>query len=495
MILNTRQNNKETQVHAARLTFLPAAATILIWLTAVTSSAIHAAAVSSLPDTDVVATKPERVPTEELVEGIKSSDGRWFEVELILFERQDNLDLREQFDQNVPNLNRRDQWDLLQDLLAPDLSMWLAGLPHCLAHLDPLNNHQETGSKKAQLTPDAFWQAFQDYQGAIRQDWQFEHTLCLTSRESLPDFWRWYLEIPNEALVLNQEIRWQHMMPRPTGPDHDDYHSVYLLAPQNLQLMEQYKLLQLNGKTRPLLHIGWRQPGLSKRRAKPMYLRAGKNYTESFRYDGSPILEKAEDPKQQAPDASDFSEENANSNSSTIDMPAASASQLLAENRVSQVEQFMQKLRNGAQVDFKSGRLIQAEQDNLPTETWELDGYVTVHLNHYLFLEAEFNFRQKQMKMLDPADYLDQLDSWTPSQEASGSTNLDSAQDNAVVISAFQQASNFGEIDSKASDNLIQLEFLQNYPFKQTRRTYSGDLHYLDHPKLGVLFQIRKYRH
>lgn len=29
----------------------------------------------------------------------------------------------------------------------------------------------------------------------------------------------------------------------------------------------------------------------------------------------------------------------------------------------------------------------------------------------------------------------------------------------------------------------------------QYTRVYSGDIHYLDHPKLGVIFQIRKYKH
>ena len=36
---------------------------------------------------------------------------------------------------------------------------------------------------------------------------------------------------------------------------------------------------------------------------------------------------------------------------------------------------------------------------------------------------------------------------------------------------------------------------LQQARMSQYTRVYSGDIHYLDHPKLGIIFQIRKYKH
>ncbi|MBD1584748.1 CsiV family protein [Pseudoalteromonas sp. S16_S37] len=35
----------------------------------------------------------------------------------------------------------------------------------------------------------------------------------------------------------------------------------------------------------------------------------------------------------------------------------------------------------------------------------------------------------------------------------------------------------------------------QTARMSQFTRVYSGDIHYLDHPKLGIIFQIRKYKH
>mgnify|MGYP000398018432 FL=1 len=45
-----------------------------------------------------------RKENEELVEGIKSADGRWFDVEIIIFERTLNKPTRENFDQHVKNV-------------------------------------------------------------------------------------------------------------------------------------------------------------------------------------------------------------------------------------------------------------------------------------------------------------------------------------------------------------------------------------------------------
>ncbi|BBN81525.1 hypothetical protein PA25_15100 [Pseudoalteromonas sp. A25] len=36
---------------------------------------------------------------------------------------------------------------------------------------------------------------------------------------------------------------------------------------------------------------------------------------------------------------------------------------------------------------------------------------------------------------------------------------------------------------------------IQKARMSQFTRVYSGDIHYLDHPKLGIIFQIRKYKH
>src|SRR5690606_6535079 len=66
----------------------------------------------------------------------------------------------------------------------------------------------------------------------------------------------------------------------------------------------------------------------------------------------------------------------------------------------------------------------------VPDNTWQLDGLFKLHLDHYLFVNTEFNFR-------------------VPSTDS-----------------------------------------LKTVYVKQSRRVISGEIHYLDHPYLGIILQI-----
>ncbi|WMN60114.1 peptidoglycan binding protein CsiV [Pseudoalteromonas xiamenensis] len=69
-------------------------------------------------------------------------------------------------------------------------------------------------------------------------------------------------------------------------------------------------------------------------------------------------------------------------------------------------------------------------------DLWQLQGLMKIHVRHYLFITSEFDYRF----MNDDAE-------------------------------------------------------LQTARFSQYTRVYSGDIHYLDHPKMGMIIQIRKYKH
>jgi hypothetical protein len=69
-------------------------------------------------------------------------------------------------------------------------------------------------------------------------------------------------------------------------------------------------------------------------------------------------------------------------------------------------------------------------------DLWQLQGLMKIHVRHYLFITSEFDFR-----------YLKNEDE------------------------------------------------LETARFSQYTRVYSGDIHYLDHPKMGLIIQIRKYNH
>ena len=149
----------------------------------------------------------------------------------------------------------------------------------------------------------------------------------------------------------------------------------------------------------------------------------------------------------------------------------------------------MQQLESGAVVDVKNSKLVYPEQTKLPQQTVTFDGFVKVHLNHYLFVDAQFNYREKRSEQVDPNQILT-----ATSNQLFNDTLQDSdvAQTQATDINANTSLNND---QSPSENNLVSINYLKNYSFKQNRRFYSGELHYLDHPKFGVLIQIRKYRH
>ncbi|MCF6436952.1 CsiV family protein [Pseudoalteromonas sp. MMG022] len=76
---------------------------------------------------------------------------------------------------------------------------------------------------------------------------------------------------------------------------------------------------------------------------------------------------------------------------------------------------------------------IQTEADE---DHWQLEGLIKIHVKHYLYVTSNLDIRY----LMDDGD-------------------------------------------------------TQKARMSQFTRVYSGDIHYLDHPKLGIIFQIRKYKH
>ncbi|WP_394392398.1 peptidoglycan binding protein CsiV [Shewanella woodyi] len=84
---------------------------------------------------------------------------------------------------------------------------------------------------------------------------------------------------------------------------------------------------------------------------------------------------------------------------------------------------------------------------------WELDGTLNIYLNHYLYVEAALNLREEGTKEIDTS---------------SSYLNETVEQSNKVT------------------------PFLYAFPLTQNRRVRSDEIHYFDHPKMGMVLQIRK---
>ena len=84
---------------------------------------------------------------------------------------------------------------------------------------------------------------------------------------------------------------------------------------------------------------------------------------------------------------------------------------------------------------------------------WELDGILNIYLDHFLYVEIALNLREEGVRNLDIS---------------SNSPNETLEKNNKVT------------------------PFLYAFPLTQNRRVRSDEIHYFDHPKMGMILQIRK---
>jgi len=102
--------------------------------------------------------------------------------------------------------------------------------------------------------------------------------------------------------------------------------------------------------------------------------------------------------------------------------------------------------------------MLNADGTPMPMPTvspvWELDGTLNIYLNHYLYIETALNLRKEGRKLM-----------------AVENTDL------ATVTTPQPK---------------VMTPYLMAIPLEQNRRVKSEEIHYLDHPEMGMVIQIRK---
>lgn len=187
----------------------------------------------------------------------------------------------------------------------------------------------------------------------------------------------------------------------------------YLADESAFQLDEVVNRLRRQRQHQVLLHTVWRQAPVTERSAIPSRWFGGSNLSQQFDYWGQPLPTEQE--------------------STAGFLPEQQETDLLA-----QIASRRQQLAAGValtqpQNNADEQRRLEQSAVNLPGQVWQLDGLFKLHLDHYLFVNTDFNLRQ-----------------------------LENGKLNSINI-------------------------------KQSRRLISGEIHYLDHPKLGIVLQIRRF--
>ena len=227
--------------------------------------------------------------------------------------------------------------------------------------------------------------------------------------------------------------------------------SPYLISKNSLKLHDMVKQLRRSKEFKPLLHIGWRQsePAINKTRSIPMRLYAGENLQKHYLEQLESYQQELTQLQAQETSLATIFSEQVSSEQVDSDITSAQASSLQS------ILQGLENLPTSQDEIIKQSQSVkvQAQQTELlppplkPAQNWQIEGLFNVHLNHYLYITADFNVADSTI------------------------------------------ANNASKALAKGEPQAFK-----SIRFSQNRRVISKELHYFDHPHMGMIVQIRRYK-
>jgi len=268
----------------------------------------------------------------------------------------------------------------------------------------------------------------------------------------------------------------------PAGSHHSE--TPYLIADESLLLKDISQSLRWSKEFKPLLHFGWRQVGLTQNEAIPLKLFAGDHYQHQYQQALTAYqkeLEQASEIENNLLKILTQAQEALISNQAPDDTPnietvnhelivktkrkqqvldalladidytnKSSEDKLIDDNAITDIIKTLDKQTlediistTGAEPSIDDNQLAINNKPEKPLQPWFLDGFLKVHLDHYLYITTDFNvYNQEQTKLVN-------------------------------------------EGDKNTNSKLIN--------FNQNRRVITGEVHYFDHPYIGMIVQIRRF--
>jgi len=280
--------------------------------------------------------------------------------------------------------------------------------------------------------------------------------------------------------------------------------STHLLPAENLEMIALAKKMRWQKSLTPILHTAWRQPVYARHLAKEYRLFGGINYALDFSADGSAIqdvievLVPADEPL-----VIDTSSDSAISlvAESTKDQFTTASPQIslvqqapLEHLPMATKEPVVEAVSPTVELDQIMVELKLAQVDQqLTTPLWQLDGAIKIYLNHFLFIENNFELRTPGQRTIT----FDPLALKVPVPE----------EEQEVIDSPISDGSislvNAPTIEPTLEPVLIepavavpttkQVAWLNSSQLVQNRRVRSKEIHYFDHPHFGMVIQIRRF--
>jgi len=213
------------------------------------------------------------------------------------------------------------------------------------------------------------------------------------------------------------------------------------LGRSRFQLTEQREKLEKHARFNPILHMAWRMPVVSGRVAQPLHLFAGKNMALTMQK--KQVTALIDDAQATLTEPTTLSAESADS--------AVVTQQPLSSTAVNALNQDI-----ALALDDK----------------WAVDGNFKIYLDHYLFIDSQLIIRnavkETIQKATSPLELID--------------------DDNGVQIAKALDTTAANNAPTESVEQTVVKEVL----FDQNRRLRSEEIHYLDHPLMGIIVQIRK---
>ncbi|MDD1782862.1 peptidoglycan binding protein CsiV [Enterovibrio sp. ZSDZ35] len=227
-----------------------------------------------------------------------------------------------------------------------------------------------------------------------------------------------------------------------------------LLPQSEWKLNAEYKNLSKHAGFKPLVHVAWRQNDGSRGVMPKLRFTAGPDYGKDYYLDGTPK------------DAPAFV---ANPNQGTVNVTGTDA--LNATNAATDTSTVPAALAAPAK---ESGPM------------YELDGFIRVYVQHYLFIETDLVLREPgERKVLKDVNAVPvPLDNQTD-------TETDTLMNDNAQVSTTNEGTAVTGLQKLERQYEVE-KYLEPYAFKQKRRMRSGEVHYLDHPLMGLIIQVTR---
>ena len=419
--------------------------------------------------------------------------GDWFETEIILFSQLDNkVKLKEVFNTSVPKPQPMQYLDLLSTYINPDIASLKTLLPSCnkmkgfptevaftgnsfhdLKQLNDITYQLKTSHSMLFNNASSAWSnpfigteiSLLSQQNKVLTEKSkvkhypsktvFSPTLCTISEREF------------QSLAINHKRYSYTGFPINTIPvainaiENIESATAYLLSEKSLQLAEITDQLKRSKNFKPLLHMAWRQQVFNLKRAIPLKVFAGDTLKKTY-FDA---LDYYQQQWQQKIDSPSLQNQLITSNTTDIDknhllQQKEKQQQVIVKNRhvqniakqidgITTIEQAMTELALNDTITLGNKPVAEFSPPTM-LQPWTIDGFIKLHiLDNYLNITSDFN--------IVPVDL------------------------NSQSVDSIYKASKEHE-----NTNTISM--------RQHRRVISSEIHYFDHPYMGMVIQIRKYQ-